>query len=73
MLCSGVQESTFTNRYCRVGVSTPVLFLSRPQTPTRMSFLLFVGLLIATALIALNTLDNIKDMLKPQPVRVPNR
>jgi hypothetical protein len=38
-----------------------------------MSFLLFVGLLIATALIALNTLDNIKAMLKPQPIRVPNR
>lgn len=38
-----------------------------------MSFLLFVGLMIATALIALNTLDNLKAMLKPQPIRIPNR
>jgi hypothetical protein len=38
-----------------------------------MSFLLFVGLMLATALIALNTFDNIKEMLKPEPIRVPNR
>jgi hypothetical protein len=38
-----------------------------------MSLLIFFGLIIATALLALNTVDNIKAMLKPQPVRVNNR
>jgi len=38
-----------------------------------MSLLIFFGLIIATAILALNTVDNIKAMLKPEPVRANNR
>lgn len=35
-----------------------------------MSYLIFFGLIIATIVIAMNTIDNIKEMLTPQPVPV---
>ncbi|WP_262709852.1 hypothetical protein [Hymenobacter metallicola] len=38
-----------------------------------MSLLIFSGLLVATALLALNTFDNLKALLKPVPVRVRSR
>jgi len=37
-----------------------------------MSFLIFTGLLVATALLILNTFDNLKEVLQPAPVRVRN-
>jgi len=37
-----------------------------------MSLLIFLGLIVATALLAINTVDNIKAMLQPEPVRVKN-
>jgi hypothetical protein len=37
-----------------------------------MSLLIFFGLILATALLAINTVDNIKAMLTPQPVRANN-
>ncbi|WP_262713021.1 hypothetical protein [Hymenobacter elongatus] len=38
-----------------------------------MSLLIFSGLLLATALLALNTLDNLKELLKPAPIRIRSR
>ncbi|WP_262904523.1 hypothetical protein [Hymenobacter lucidus] len=35
-----------------------------------MSLLIFSGLAVATALLALNAFDNLKELLKPVPVRV---
>ncbi|GAA3919105.1 hypothetical protein GCM10022406_02040 [Hymenobacter algoricola] len=37
-----------------------------------MSFLLFTGLVAATALLILNTFDSLKKTLQPVPVRVRN-
>jgi len=35
-----------------------------------MSWLIFFGLIAATILLALNTIDNVKEMLQPEPVPV---
>ena len=37
-----------------------------------MSFLIFTGLLVATALLILNTFDTLTKALQPAPVRVRN-
>ena len=35
-----------------------------------MTLLIFLGIALATALLAFDTFDNLKSMLRPEPVRV---
>ena len=47
----------------------PFVLLTFPA----MSLLIFLGVALATALLALNTFDQVKASLKPIPVRAKNR
>gem|GEM_PF-2674772 len=46
--------------------------LSPFLTLCNMSLLIFLGIALATALLAINTFDQLKAMLKPVPVRANN-
>jgi ABC-type enterobactin transport system permease subunit len=48
-----------------------VVFLSSLNS-IRMSLLIFLGIALATALLAMNTFDQLKASLKPVPVRANN-